>query len=44
MLKEEMERKRLLLNELIQKNADYEAILKVSVELDELIEKYYNLK
>lgn len=43
MPKDELERKRIELNELIHKNAKYEEILKVSVELDLLIEKYYNL-
>ncbi len=41
---DELEEKRQLLNELIQKKADYEEILKISIELDELIEKYYNLR
>lgn len=44
MLKDELEEKRKELNELIHENAKYEEILKVSVELDLLIEKYYNLK
>lgn len=39
----ELEEKRQLLNELINKKAKYEEILKVSVELDKLIEKYYNI-
>lgn len=44
MITDELEEKRQLLNELILKKADYEQILKISIELDELIEKYYNLR
>lgn len=43
MFSEELEKKRNLLNALIQKNANYEEILKVSVELDTLIEEYYGI-
>lgn len=43
MFGEELEKKRKLLNDLIQKNANYEEILKVSLELDTLIERYYGI-
>lgn len=43
MFGEELEKKRKLLNDLIQKDANYEEILKVSVELDTLIEEYYGI-
>ena len=41
MLNEEICKLRDKLNESIENNADYEEIYKLSVELDELIAKYY---
>ena len=41
MLNEEICKLRDKLNESIENNADYEEIYKLSVELDELITKYY---
>ena len=40
----ELDRKRIELNELIENGATYEEILRVSVELDNLIEEYYGIK
>ena len=40
---EDLEKKRDELNILIENNADYDLIYKVSVELDILIEKFYGL-
>lgn len=43
-LKEEIEEKRNRLNNLIIESIDSNELLKFSVELDELIEKYYKLE
>lgn len=42
MLNDEICKLRDKLNKSIEENADYEEIYKISVELDELIAKYYN--
>ena len=39
----ELDKKRKELNDLIENNATYDEILKVSIELDNLIEKYYGI-
>ena len=44
MLNEEICKLRDKLNKKIEENADYDEIYKISVELDELIAKYYNDK
>ena len=44
MLNEEICKLRDKLNKKIEENADYDEIYKISVELDELISKYYNDK
>ena len=44
MLNEEICKLRDKLNKKIEENEDYDEIYKVSVELDELIAKYYNYK
>ena len=41
MLEDEIRKKREELNKSIEENRDYEYIYKISVELDELIAKYY---
>ena len=41
MLEEEIRKKREELNKSIEENRDYDYIYKISVELDELIAKYY---
>ena len=41
MLNDEICKKRDELNRLIENEADYDTIYKVSVELDKLIEEYY---
>lgn len=41
MLNDEIRKKREELNKSIEENKDYEYIYKISVELDELIAKYY---
>lgn len=41
---DKIEKKRQELNKLLSNKAQYEKILKVSVELDKLIEKYYITK
>ena len=41
MLDDEIRKKREELNRSIEENRDYEYIYKISVELDELIAKYY---
>ena len=43
MLNEEIRKKREELNKSIEEKRDYEYIYKISVELDELIAKYYEL-
>lgn len=43
-IKNEIEDKRKALNQLILVDADKEDILKFSIELDRLIDKYYSLK
>lgn len=43
MLNEEIRKKRAELNKSIEEKRDYEYIYKISVELDELIAKYYEL-
>ena len=40
--KEEINKLREKLNESIEKNEDYEKIYELSIELDNLIAKYYN--
>ena len=42
MLEDQIEELREKLNQSILQNEDYEKILKISVELDQLIAKYYN--
>ncbi len=44
MLNDEICKLRDKLNKSIEENADYDEIYKLSVELDELIAKYYKLK
>ena len=44
MLNDEICKLRDKLNKSIEKNANYDEIYKISVELDELIAKYYNVK
>ena len=41
MLNDEIRKKREELNKSIEENRDYDYIYKISVELDELIAKYY---
>ncbi len=43
MLEDQIEELREKLNQSILQNEDYEKILKISVELDQLIAKYYNV-
>ena len=43
MLNEQIRKKRAELNKSIEEKRDYEYIYKISVELDELIAKYYEL-
>ena len=43
-LKEEIELKRKRLNEMVVDSVDKEAVLKFSVELDDLIGRFYELK
>ena len=43
-IKNEIEDKRKALNQLILVDADKDDILKFSIELDRLIDKYYSLK
>lgn len=44
MLNDEICKKRDQLNKSIEQNEEYSKIYKLSVELDELIAKYYNLQ
>ncbi len=44
MLNDEICKLRDKLNKRIEENADYDEIYKLSLELDELIAKYYKLK
>ena len=44
MLNDEICKLREKLNKSIEENANYEEIYKISVELDELIAKFYNVK
>ena len=44
MLNDEICKLREKLNKSIEENANYEEIYKISVEMDELIAKFYNVK